>query len=93
MLLDLVVKIVLQHYPPESGHVQRKRRCLLRAKSGHWRVDLLGWRRNENALRGLKEWQRLVPKSAACRVDYLDFWNRLSSLSTPIPGTDSLPVP
>jgi hypothetical protein len=48
---------------------------------------------SENALRGLKEWQRLVPKSAACRVDYLDFWYRLSSLSKPIPGTDVLPVP
>jgi hypothetical protein len=48
---------------------------------------------SENALRGLKEWQRLVPKSAARRVDYLDFWYRLSSLSTPIPGTDVLPVP
>jgi hypothetical protein len=48
---------------------------------------------SENALRGLKEWQRLVPKSAACRVDYLDFWYRLSSLSKPIPGTEVLPVP
>jgi hypothetical protein len=55
------------------------------AKAISQRRDLLGWRR--------KQWQRLVPKSAACRVDYLDFWYRLSSLSTPIPGTDVLPVP
>jgi hypothetical protein len=80
-------------YTPKSGRVRCKPSCLLWANSGHWRVDLLEWRRNENALRGLKEWQRLVPKSAACRVDYLDFWYRLSSLSKPIPGTDVLPVP
>ena len=31
-------------------------------------------------------------QDAACRVDYLDF-GVVSSLSTPTPGTDVLPVP
>ena len=38
MLLAWARKIVLQHNPPESGHVERRNRCLLCADC----VDLVG---------------------------------------------------
>jgi hypothetical protein len=56
-------------------------------------LDLLAKKEAKTRCVAKKKWQRFVPKSAACRVDYLDFWYRLSSLSKPIPGTDVLPVP
>src|SRR5215468_7129844 len=36
ILLNLVVKIVLQHIPPESGQIADISGGLLCAKSGHW---------------------------------------------------------